>query len=434
MPLYEEDLGNSLVLRSVRSERDIERYVTFQFDMFHNAECVTVDRLLRHHPEITYDDFLFVEDEATGEIVSTTCLVPWHCRYEEVDLDLAQLELVATHPDYRRRGLIRAQIRRFHHVLQQRSFHLSAIGGIPYYYRQFGYAYAVDLPAARVIPSRAIPDARATDSGYRLRRAVPDDAPALVRLYEHTVRPLQFHDTRSLELWSYLLQWAAYPVQMVEDQSGNVVGYVCVVQLPDDRGVEVTESAIGSYAVGMAVLGLLKGKTSGDIVIGGQEQGVLSDIAAVRGYASRGGYQWLLRITDVAAFLDRLRPVLERRLSDSPFAGLTTDLRLNLFREAFELRFRNGELRSVHTLGFTDTSHGSDGGDILIPPEAFVRLVLGYRSVEQLRDAWPDIVIKPDIYPLVAALFPRMNSSLRLPYSYQGPVPNRASDALSVRR
>ena len=37
-----------------------------------------------------------------------------------------------------------------------------------------------------------------------------------------------------------------------------------------------------------------------------------------------------------------------------------------------------------------------DEGDpsfLCIPPEAFVRLALGYRGLEELRDAWPDIVV-----------------------------------------
>ncbi|MGQ9553992.1 MAG: GNAT family N-acetyltransferase [Anaerolineae bacterium] len=427
VPPYEKSLGNGLTLRSVRNERDVERYSAFHFDLFHNTECVTVDRLLHYHPEISYEDFWFVEDESNGRIAATVCLVPWHCRFDEVELDMAQLEVVATHPDYRRRGLIRVLIGRFHERAAERNIHICAIGGIPYYYRQFGYAYAVDMAVPRTIPARAIPDVP-SPSLYRLRPATPEDAPVMTRLYEQAMAPVQFHDKRSLAFWRYHLKWAAYPFRLVERVSdGEVVGYVCTWH----NGAWVSESAIFSYEVGLAVLGLLKAEGTGDVAVGGPESGVLARIARFSAGPSPRGYQWLLHIPDIPRFLGRIAPVLERRLAGSAFAGLSADIIFNLFREAFRLRFQDGKLVDVQPLGFVDTSHPNDGGDIQIPPDAFTRLVCGYRDVEELRDAWPDIVIKPEVRLLVEELFPKMTSFLYLPYSYAGPVPDTAAGALS---
>ena len=427
MPPYQKSLGNGMTMRSVRDERDIEHYSAFHFDLFHNTECVTVDRLLRYHPEITYEDFYFVEDESNGRIAATVCLVPWHCRFDEVELDMALLEVVATHHDYRRRGLIRALVGHFHERAAERGMHLCAIGGIPYYYRQFGYAYAVDQAVPRTIPAEAIPDAP-QPSPYRLRAATPEDAPVLARLYERAMAPVQFHDQRSLAFWRYHLQWAAYPFRLVERVSdGDVIGYVCTWQ----GGTWVSESGILSHEVGLAVLGLLKAESGGDVTISGPESGVLARIARFRAGPSPRGYQWLIRIPDLPHFLRRIAPVLERRLAASAFAGLCADLVLNVFQEAFRLRFREGKLQEVRSLGFVDSSYPADGGDIQIPPDAFVRLVCGCRDVEELRDAWPDIVIKPEVRPLVEKLFPSMTSFLYLPYSYVGPVPETAAGALS---
>ncbi len=67
------------------------------------------------------------------------------------------LEMVVTHPDYRRRGLVRALIERFHRVTAERGFDLCFIEGIPYYYRQFGYTYAVDHRSYDALAASAIP-------------------------------------------------------------------------------------------------------------------------------------------------------------------------------------------------------------------------------------------------------------------------------------
>jgi hypothetical protein len=50
------------------------------------------------------------------------------------------------------------------------------------------------------------------------------------------------------------------------------------------------------------------------------------------------------------------------------------------------------------------------------PPEAFLRLVFGYRELAELRDAWPDIMIKPEVRHLVEVLFPGMLSYLHMPF------------------
>ena len=48
-----------------------------------------------------------VEDTRTGSIVSSTCLIGQRFSYEGVEFDAGLPELVGTHPDYRRRGLVR---------------------------------------------------------------------------------------------------------------------------------------------------------------------------------------------------------------------------------------------------------------------------------------------------------------------------------------
>ena len=82
--------------------------------------------------------------------------------------------------------------------------------------------------------------------------------------------------------------------------------------------------------------------------------------------------------------------------------------------------FSGGRLACVKPLGFVDSSMGADGGDLCIPPEAFTRLVFGYRSLNQLFDAWPDITVKPECQRLFEVLFPKMNAYLYSTYSYFG--------------
>jgi GNAT superfamily N-acetyltransferase len=411
-------LSGGLILRTVRDERDVERYVDAIAAVNGKLESGMAYRVLRHHPEARYEDFLLVEDPGTGQVVSTTCLMPWRCRYEEVVLDVAMLEMVGTDPAYRHRGLIRAQIERYHRWVSERGYDLSIIQGIPYYYRQYGYAYALDHWAYDSLPSWLIPD-RPGDGPdrYRLRPATVDDAELLTWLYRDSIAGLQLYTLRDVAYWRFLLQWAGLRVRLVEDANhGHAVGYLCSAERKEGRRITVSESHVADQEAAMAVLRQLKAETAGEIRLGGTATQTLLRIGRSLGSTPHPAYQWLLRIPDVSRLLSKIGPALERRLAASDCAGLTADLCINLFRQAYVLRFQAGALVGVERAGFMDASMGAEGGDLNIAPDAFTRLVLGYRTLDELHDAWPDTEAKVERRHVLDVLFPQMASFVRMPY------------------
>jgi len=412
MPDAEVNLGDGLIFRSVRNEADVARFTALHAAV--TNEGVICDRLLHHRPETDYDDFFFVEVENTGEVVSTTCLIPWVCNYVGVTLRTAMLEMVVTHPDYRRRGLVRTQIDRFHQIIGERGFDLSIIQGIPYYYRQYGYAYALDHTRLEALPAWRVPDGADVDA-FTLRSATLDDVDSLTELYRLAIAEHQVYVRRTPEYWRYLLKQMAYRYRVVEEiRTNRAVGYVCVSQ----RGqhLKIHENGITDHDVGWAVLRQLKMETTGEIHVVGSSANVLVGLARSLGSRSPPCDQWLLRLPNVTRFLRRIGPVLEQRLTEAGTAGLTTEICINFFRQAVMLSFEEGKLRAVRSAGFVDTSMGADGGDLCIPPDAFVRLVFGYRTLEELQDAWPDIRIKPERRHIVDALFPRLRAHILMPY------------------
>jgi hypothetical protein len=117
-----------------------------------------------------------------------------------------------------------------------------------------------------------------------------------------------------------------------------------------------------------------------------------------------GTYAWQIHIPDVAALLRTLAPVLERRVAASPFVGLTREVRISRYRETTALRFKAGKLVEVTDLGFTGWE------DIRFPLLTFTPLVLGYRAVEELQAAYPDVGVAPTSRLLVDTLFPKVHS------------------------
>lgn len=415
-------LPGHLLLRSVHTEADIVQYITFNTIYNNSFEGAASACLLRHHPETVLEDFWIVEDEETGQIVSTTCLIPWKCHFQEIELKVAQLEMVLTHPDYRGRGLVRAQIEQFHKVVSERGFDLSVIWGIPYFYRQFGYAYAIDGDVTESLPVLQIPTQPIQKQAtYHLRLASAEDIPFLNLRYGQIVQELDFHTIRTEQYWHYLLKSARHPVEIIEaGQPLRPVGYIALQR--SETRAKALECALPDAQSALALLQTFKLEQWHEISICWPETTPLVQTARKLGSQKKAGGQWLLRIPSISRLLQKMAPLFESRLKKAGWGNLSNRLVVNLYHNAYGLGFESGQLNEVNEIGFVDTSMGSDGGDLNIPPDAFTRLIFGYRTLSQLSDAWPDIFIRSEARPLVEILFPPLVSYLYHPYHYLGPI------------
>jgi hypothetical protein len=322
--------------------------------------------------------------------------------------------MVVTHPDYRQRGLVRSQINRFHQMVDEQGYDLNIIQGIPYYYRQYGYAYGLDHTPLDLLPAWRVPD-RTDVEPFAMRPATLADVESLIKLHDSSLVEHQLYVQRYPAYWRYLLQHKGYPVRMVENtRTGRAVGYLCLSA--QGQHLRIHENGLADDAAGWAVLRQLKAETSGEIQVAGSSVNRLVRLVRSLGSQSPAGDQWLLRLPNIVDFLRKIAPVLERRLTQAGWTGLTTDLYINFFRHAVVLRFEEGRLQEVRSVGFVDASMGTDGGDLCIPPDAFIRLLFGYRTLDELQDAWPDIRKSASSRPLLDVLFPRLTGHILMPY------------------
>ena len=67
------------------------------------------------------------------------------------------MEFVATDEEYEGRGLVRRQFEYHHADVARRGELFQMIVGIPYFYRQFGYEYALPVPGWRTIAPGDVP-------------------------------------------------------------------------------------------------------------------------------------------------------------------------------------------------------------------------------------------------------------------------------------
>lgn len=410
------ELGDGLVLKTAASEEDIERVVQCHNVSFEEeAIGEFCRRLFLHHPNTQHSDLIFVEDEKTGEVVSSLCLIPWQWRYEDVVLKVGEMAVVGTKKKYRRRGLIRAQADYLKEQLRERGFHISQIQGIPYFYRQFGYEYTLPLQGGYRVELHQVPESKEDEEpDFICRPATAEDLPIIKRLYDEAAQDLQISVCRDDAVWSYLLEhsivtFVGFEQWVVECVDKGVIGYFHIEKYGFGSGVNVSEVSRLSYDAALAVLRQLK-KLAAErekpyIRLALPRNCVLMQTAQYHGAYDMGTYAWQIHIPDMARLLNTIGPILESRLAGSPFAGLTGEVKLNFYRESVVLHFAEGKLKLVQSLDSGD-------GSIRVPPRAAVPLLLGYRSREELRDPWPDMGMPSKEAYLMDVLFPKMTSHI----------------------
>ncbi len=131
------DLGGGLVLRQATAD-DTEAAAEFQAQVHlphtfaESFRIWTRDLMSGALPGFQPGDFTLVEDTGTGDIVSILNLIPQTWSYGGVEISVGRIELVSTHPDYRRRGLVRAQMDAVHEMSARRGEKMQVISGIPW--------------------------------------------------------------------------------------------------------------------------------------------------------------------------------------------------------------------------------------------------------------------------------------------------------------
>jgi hypothetical protein len=445
-----EDLGDGLLLRRARRE-DAEAVAAFnarvhfssggpfeQREPHRGIAAGTRDLMSGDHPTCDASDFTVVEETRTGSIVSSACLIPQRFSYEGLEFDAGLPELVGTHPDYRRRGLVREQFEVLHRWSKERGHLMQAIAGIPHYYRRFGYEMAVYMGEGCRVYIQDVPrKPSSSDEGegsrisYRLRPAAVSDAWFISDLHRRGRERSLLTSSRDEELWRYEVAGRnpesdeSLEVNIVEDAAGRSAGYVC--QMRDLRGGTVQ---VEGYELANAVswleatpfvlseLAKIAHKRTSDgekpsslTFVLGEHHPLYEVIPEPPLYRldRRDHYSFYVRVPDLPAFLRHLAPVLEQRLASSVAAGHTGELEVSFYGDGLRLELDRGRLSIVED--WTPTVE--EAGDAAFPEQSFLQLLFGYRSLEELDHAFADC--RPgggDARVLLRALFPRRPSDL----------------------
>jgi hypothetical protein len=443
---YSRDLGDGLVVRWSTPD-DVEKAASLYAHVYRssleaplnwNVQLWVRDMFSGRHPHIGPHDFAVVEDTTTGTIVASTCLLGYSFEFEGIPVQFGRPEIVATLPDYRNRGLIRAIFELIHAKSEARGDLVQGITGIAYYYRQFGYDYTISLGTRLTVYFPAIPALKKDAvEPYSLRQAAITDIPLLRRLSSREQLGSAITTPLSEEYYRWAMdgmraealeRWIPY---LIVDGSGRSVGYV---QLRPGRwGPEVNvdglmvEEGVPSTAVVPSVLRGVQALADTTIPVraetpapGAVRIHLLSDSHPLRNELLSVApvsvtypftvypEPWYIRVPDLPRFIRHVAPVLEQRLASTAQAGYSGELTLDFYRGGLRLAFESGKLTAVEDWKRPAWGEGKAG----IPALVFLQLLFSHRSLHELRGFYPDVWAEGEATLLLDALFPKRPSCL----------------------
>jgi len=377
------------------------------------------------HPSCAARDFTLVENARTGAIVSSLALFSERWSYGGIEFGVGRVELVGTHPDYRRRGLIRAQMETVHEWSARRGHLALGIIGFPRFYRQFGYERAVEVSGGRIGHRSEVPKLKEGEAEpYRVRPAARADLRFIAQTHREGMKRYLVTCVRDGAGWLHeLRQSGAYrhhQLRVIDRASGEVVGFLAHPIPRPDRplGVQAYELKPGvswlavTPSVARYLLTAAEDKTPASepreafyLWLGAEHPAY--EVAPYCRPAWPHSYAHYVRVADIPRLLRHLAAVLERRLAESVVAGHSGELKISFYRNGLRLALQQGCLKHIAPW------EPAGGESAAFPGLTFLQLLFGYRSLEELRRAHPDVTVRDDeARLLLGALFPNHVSTV----------------------
>lgn len=439
-----KDLRDGLVLRSLSEgvQSDADNVAQFFVDVFAedgDDDAPTLlpwigDLMRDDHPNMSLDYIWVVVDPAKeDQIVSSLMLIPQAWHYDDIVLSVGRVELVATHKDYRRRGLVREQMDVAHQLSTQLGHHLQSITGIDHYYRRFGYAMAVDLGTQMQMPVTSIPALKADqEAKFTLRPAQTDDIASIFawEAYDRRNGGIMLDHTHDNWHFDLNVRHAETPhsnqVCIIVDADGQSVGFVSFFLSQYYRNIDVLQFVVGDQSSYFEVYNdVLRGiKSVADPYYAtlpddkypinlrfasGFDPAIKSLVRKSRnGLIHKNVYAWYIRIDDIPAFIKHIAPVLEHRLVGSGMNRFTGEVKIGFFAlNGIKITFDNGQITDV-----VDVELKQFEADAAFPYDTFLNVVFGHRDWREMAYVLPEVHANQKADLLLSILFPKMRAQL----------------------
>jgi GNAT superfamily N-acetyltransferase len=401
------------IIKQCSSQNDRKRLIDFNA-IIHDEICGRLtDKIFKLHPTILDEHFFFIEN-SNKEIISSVALIPWDVYFGSVKLNVYELGIVGTRADYRGKGLSRSLTEHFLKYIDNLEYDMSIIQGIPGFYHNFGFHYAIPLDIHLDLPLYGITKS-IEESGYILRKAVPEESGAIADFYKEHIKKYDLHTKLNSTTITYCMDCSFDSEYDAEyyflNHNGNDIGYFKINLHGFGDGLIVSEVSDMDYSAYRALLVHCRtiALSRGMDYIRFNIPDFHSIVPVIKSCRGRHTicYAWQIRIEPIR-FLKKIASILEHRVRKSILQSQSFTFRVDLYHYSLILTFTDGKFKSVEREAIT-----GEFMDIFSMKEGdFFSLITGHETINMIMNRTYDCICDDENMVITQILFPKQNSFL----------------------
>lgn len=448
---FEKQITKDLILRVAHTEEEGKRLARFNADIHGEELLEYIERLYFEHPikeKILWfyiedtgespqedDHQIQVQEEKTEEddteeqqdeaetvqlgpqIVSAMTLLPLEWTIRGHRLHVAEMGFVGTSPSHRGQGLFGIMNDYFDLAVKEGEYVLSALVGIPYFYRKYGYEFALlSRNTGYSMPTNNIPQQEIEH--IKVRKAHEDDLDDIEKFYtihysKYGVCTVFDKKNMAFRLMNNTADTINSLTYIIEEDRKSV-GFFSIGSLHDPKRADIILSSELTKLQMIKVLQFVKAYNMGNINafnVSVDKESRFAQYLKSRGADPVRDWLWQVRIPDLHSFMEALAPVIEERLADSMFRNISQTLKISDYTETLSLTFEHGRITEIET----ERGFPSSDVDLRMPAPYNIRLFLSDRSFDEISNIVSDAIVKADSELLIETIFPKFVS---LAFSY----------------
>ncbi|NVM46407.1 MAG: GNAT family N-acetyltransferase [Candidatus Lokiarchaeota archaeon] len=371
-----------------------------------------INHIVINHPRKEDVLFLYIKDSNSNKIVSSISLMPLEWRFGSTTIPVCEMGFVGTLEKYRGKGLIVELNNLYERIMAETGYIISVIRGIPYYYRKLGYEFAIPLDHRMLLSLSKIP---LEDLNFlEIRKANSDDINFIANNYN------KFYDNYFI---SNVLDRDCYISKFFNDYfnefkastyiietGGKSIAYFTFGKTYENLGYDIKTLHINrecSIKILQFTKEIARIENPDKVDLAVREDTDLAELICELGGVTYDSYGWQVKIPNLKVYFKKIKPILEDRIHNSDFKGLTQDLIISNYTTSYILSFNNGQICDIKMEKGYPTEISCD---LKLPGSTLFKLILGDRSFKELKHIIKDALVKHESRELIDVLFPKENS------------------------
>ena len=361
-------------------------------------------RFVEKHPDMGNESFFMIKKG--DEVAAGLLLLPQIWVIDGVEVKVAEMGCVGTRPEHRRQRLQWILNEEFDSYARENNYDLCVLAGIPYFYRQFGYQYAVELNYSTEIDTEKIPT---TESVVQRGEIKEEYVPKMDEILRNTQQNYFVKSKRTSGVWKMQQDTGTYGGEPFEGiallKEGVLVGYYRYVVDKKNSTLYIRELGVNEELSVAEVSGVLKKHAEENEL--SKIKTALAHVDPISLHLKQLGakvnkpYAWQIKPLDLFRLMVKMKPAFEKRLAESQFKGLTRELAFNFFKFAVKMAIVDGKIQDM------EKYYGEESRNLGFNPYAFIQMLLGYKGWREQAEAYPDFGVRDNLDDIVDVLFPK---------------------------